>query len=164
MRWRQAYASQLGSNTTLMSARNHFRSREWGHPQACRCCRCLSGTPVQSRTSSTGPSLQWYIEATLKSTAFHLTRTMRSMYEYTRFADSSQQIRLLHLQPSDDEASKLVASIKIYEVPTDGTHLETRFEALSYTWGKASAEKHLYVNDKLLLITDNLETFLRTRR
>ncbi|KAF2173691.1 hypothetical protein M409DRAFT_15966 [Zasmidium cellare ATCC 36951] len=89
---------------------------------------------------------------------------MGAAYTYDRFSDPQRQIRLLHLHCSDDRNSSLTGQIEIYNVPTDGTVMEPRFEALSYTWGSATANKQVFVNDETLMITDSLESFLRVRR
>jgi hypothetical protein len=73
--------------------------------------------------------------------------------------DSENEIRLLALEPSTNEFAPIVC--RLYSRPRDSGE---SYEALSYTWGKASKGLAITVNQHAFPVTDNLYAALRRLR
>ena len=84
---------------------------------------------------------------------------------YEPLMPNSLDIRVLELEPSTDFDSEIRCNLASFDlldfVKQPDTH---SFEAVSYTWGDASVLKHVVVNDRLIAVTTNLNSFLRHRR
>lgn len=87
-------------------------------------------------------------------------RTTDTTYHYKPLDDSTSQIRLLRLLPSEDKIGPLRASLHTACLsPTP-----PNYEALSYMWGDTTMKYPLHVGDKILDITQNLFDALRRVR
>ena len=73
------------------------------------------------------------------------------------------EIRLLDLLPSKKPESDIQCKLRTVSL-IGGLQQSGGFEALSYTWGDPTIQKHIIVNDQQVKVTQNLETFLRQRR
>jgi hypothetical protein len=84
-------------------------------------------------------------------------------FSYTRLSKNSDTIRLLQLLPSEDDNENLRCKLLEYDLPGSGkaTH---RYEALSYAWGSSDKPKSIFIDGKVLAITESLYTALRHLR
>lgn len=82
-----------------------------------------------------------------------------SSYSYSSLPASGEDIRLLRLLPSEDEAAPLHCELRDYSLrrSTPRTHL---YEAISYVWGDPHNTLPIYVDKKQFQVTVNLHAAL----
>ncbi|THV52588.1 hypothetical protein BGAL_0075g00340 [Botrytis galanthina] len=82
-----------------------------------------------------------------------------SSYSYSSLPASGEDIRLLRLLPSEDEAAPLHCKLRDYSLrrSTPRTHL---YEAISYVWGDPHNTLPIYVDKKQFQVTVNLHAAL----
>jgi hypothetical protein len=89
----------------------------------------------------------------------HSQNSVIPAYKYESIISEGLQIRLLTLAPADSWTSDIQCRL---------THIklsfELKFEALSYTWDNGVGTHPINLDGHQLLVTPNLESFLRHRR
>src|SRR5277367_3747830 len=84
---------------------------------------------------------------------------MATTHPYLPLDVSRNEIRLVILKPS--RSFKTEVSCTLVHRSLDS---EAPFEALSYTWGDASSKRLIFLNERMFLVTKNLNTALRQLR
>ncbi|PMD21123.1 HET-domain-containing protein [Hyaloscypha hepaticicola] len=82
-----------------------------------------------------------------------------SSYRYLPLPSEGDNIRLLRLLPSEDEAEPLQCKLRNYSLRKLGTRTHL-YEALSYTWGGSKNPRSISINKQKLDITRNLHAAL----
>jgi hypothetical protein len=77
-------------------------------------------------------------------------------YSYIELDFASSRTRLLNLLPSSNRDAKLQCTLDLYNLSTGNV----KYEALSYTWGDQSGTHELWIEDKVMKISQNLHVAL----